>query len=677
MFRFLTAIALLLLGALSPTLAQPTIPSFAPAMLDVQQLPRFRPFKKVGAFSSYDRTGGNDDGFSGKYSFLRKEGDGLVLADVAGPGAITRIWTAAPVSDSPIEFYFDGEATPRLVLPLRDLFSGKLPPFVSPLSGHGLGGYYSYVPLEFAKSIKVVVRAKEFHFYMINYALYEPDVPVRTFTSEDSFRLPEIKYDGNTEARQWKSIPGSTLTLFDAPQAGRIQSFRLRPASGFAGKERAFLLRIYWDGEQRPAVNVPVGDFFGYSFGQPATRSLLVGTEGDWNYVRFPMPFAKSARIELVDQRTTGEPLNIETEVIFSSQGKRSDEGNFHAEWKRENPTVNGRPFTYLDVSGRGHLVATMLQSQGMQPGQTDFFEGDDIATIDGEIAIHGTGSEDSFNGGWYAIPGRWDDRGSLPFSGCLDYYRPLARTGGYRLFLNDAYTFRHRLRYDIEHGGEGNNVTTDYVGTSFYYLDRPGGSSKEPPVVSERAVRDPDSFMLTFISLPPMASMLNASVELASISMGKTGLDILSFSGNRKIHGVDFDSSEGPPLATFYVDVPRAGRYAISAEGIADPSGAMLQLRDNDEPIGNVVDFYSPTSTRSGPKKLGELYLQEGKNPLSLALPRRNRNSTGTGVNLINLRGDWLPPVSTLSGNQVRPGGIFVVSEEMARGPKAYRSHP
>src|SRR5215212_6267584 len=65
-------------------------------------LPRLSEALKVGSVSSYDRTGGNDDGFSGRYSFVRNEGDGLVIADLQGPGVIYRIWTPTP-TDEPIE----------------------------------------------------------------------------------------------------------------------------------------------------------------------------------------------------------------------------------------------------------------------------------------------------------------------------------------------------------------------------------------------------------------------------------------------------------------------------------------------------------------------------------------------------------------------------------------------
>ena len=63
-------------------------------------LPKFKDSVKVASISSYDRTGGNDDGFSGKYSFVRKEGDGLVIADLQGPGVIYRIWTPLRVTNT-------------------------------------------------------------------------------------------------------------------------------------------------------------------------------------------------------------------------------------------------------------------------------------------------------------------------------------------------------------------------------------------------------------------------------------------------------------------------------------------------------------------------------------------------------------------------------------------------
>src|SRR6266567_7818283 len=116
------------------------------ALSRLDRLPELRSAVKIGSVSSYDRTGGNDDGFSGKYSFVRKEADGLVIADLKGPGVITRIWTPTP-TDAIVEFYFDGETSPRIRVKIIDLFSGKQFPFLAPVSGIGAGGFYTYVPL--------------------------------------------------------------------------------------------------------------------------------------------------------------------------------------------------------------------------------------------------------------------------------------------------------------------------------------------------------------------------------------------------------------------------------------------------------------------------------------------------------------------------------------------------
>ena len=67
-------------------------------MYRLDLLPRLKQSVKVGCVSSYDRSGGNDDGFSGKYSFLCKEEGGLGIADLEGPGMIYRIH--APLSNS-------------------------------------------------------------------------------------------------------------------------------------------------------------------------------------------------------------------------------------------------------------------------------------------------------------------------------------------------------------------------------------------------------------------------------------------------------------------------------------------------------------------------------------------------------------------------------------------------
>ena len=99
---------------------------FHPGIQELYRLDRLPAFKesiKVASVSSYDRTGGNNDGFGGQYSFVRKEQGGLVLADLKGPGVIYRIWTPTPTDDM-MEFYFDGESEPSIKVRFRELFLG-------------------------------------------------------------------------------------------------------------------------------------------------------------------------------------------------------------------------------------------------------------------------------------------------------------------------------------------------------------------------------------------------------------------------------------------------------------------------------------------------------------------------------------------------------------------------
>ena len=114
------------------------------------------------------------------------------------------------------------------------------------------------------------------------------------------------------------------------------------------------------------------------------------------------------------------------------------------------------------------------LQAQSLRPGITGNFEGDDSTVVDGETRFHGTGSEDFFNGGWYALMDRWDGASSLPLSGALEYSIPLGRTGAYRFFLGDKIPFEHSLHQTIEHGPEHNAWPSDYSTVGYFYADKP-----------------------------------------------------------------------------------------------------------------------------------------------------------------------------------------------------------
>lgn len=652
---FLTFLLFAFLSTPQLANAQAAPPSGIEQIHRLDLLPAYKKSVKIGSVSSYDRSGGNDDGFSGKYSFLRKEPGGLVIADLKGPGAITRIWTPTPTDDI-VEFYFDGESAPRISVKFIDLFTGKQHPFHQPVVGIGAGGFYSYVPLAYKNSCKVVVKADRVMFYQINYATYAADAGVETFTAKGSKEFDEhldkarklfaaygsdislhtTPANEKLQTRTFDSTlaAGQTATIFESKRAGRIAALKLSPAQAFAGKERDILIRVYWDGDTRPAINCPVGDFFGYSWGQPATRSLLLGTADDTNYIYLPMPYERSARIELVSERRGGAPLNIRAEVKFTDAGKRADEGKFYTVWQRENPTTEGRPFTFLDMRGKGHIVGAILQAQGMPPGAIpEFFEGDDETTIDGELVIRGTGSEDFFNGGWYDVPGRWETRVSLPLSGSLDFKRHLGRTGGYRFMITDAYPFTQSIRQTIEHGPVGNKFPSDYTAVTFLYSDTNPHATYTLPALAARRVADPDSVVFTPGWTTPVHafSWSNAVLMKKDEKIGDENLRHISMQATgREVFGDHYIS--------FICEMPAAGKYKVSIEAIEGPTQAVVQIFKNEVGVGNRVDLYSSARRKSRPLALGELDMAEGDNRVMFKLVGKNPQSSALGFDLYRI---------------------------------------
>ncbi|MFO1498604.1 MAG: glycoside hydrolase family 172 protein [Verrucomicrobiota bacterium] len=617
----------------------------------LDRLPAFKASVKLGSVSSYDRSGGNDDGFSGKYSFVRQDPEGLVLADLAGPGVIYRLWTPTP-SDDDLEFFFDGETSPRLTVKYRHLFLGHEPGFPHPLVGFGVGGYFCYGPIPFAERCVVRMRAKKVQFYQINYALFAPSTRIESYsrrwveeTATGRARAIDVLQRSGDDLSSVVAPPGtqveltrraitlpphSSQVLFRTDSGGRIVGLRLTPASVMAGKARDLLLRISFDDDQ-PAVLCPLGDFFGYAWGQPAMRSLLVGTTGETNYCYFPMPFDRRAAVEIVSERAS--PVELRAEVMHTSVPRAAAEGKFYAVWRRENPTAAGQPYTFLQTEGRGHLVGVVLQAQGFESGKTLFFEGDDETTIDGETVVRGTGSEDFFNGGWYDVPDRWEKQLSFPLSGCLGYSKHLGRTGGYRLFLGDAYAFRQSIRQTIEHAGEKNSIPTDYCSVSYLYSAQPPTGDRPLPSLAQRGVTDLAEVLFpAWWQLPISAwSFEKASLTRRKQKIGNEEVRFLALAAE----GTDWF---GPHFLEPSCDLPASGRYGIFIEAVKGPAQAKVQLFQNENPVGEAVDLYAAVAEKSGRLLLGHLFLSEGKNNLMFKLVGKNENATGLGLDLISV---------------------------------------
>jgi hypothetical protein len=450
-------------------------------LIDTSMLPVLRQSTTMQV-SSYDRTGGNDDGFSGVYSYLREEADGgFVLFDAEGPGCVYRIWSANP-GQRRIEFYFDGERKPRLVFDSwEDMFLDKVEPFVPPFSDHVIGGYISYVPLPYEKSLKIVARDR-INFLQISYQQFPEDREVQSFSPELSAETrekmarvkavwekpgvhPWPRRDAQSESMTL-NLPADTSAGVRLSGDGMVTALKLRLDALPTPALRELVLRINVDGGAAE-VEAPWGDFFLQPFPEENVQSMLCGRMPEdplTFYSYWPMPYQESLYLEFVNGGGTALACAIEIETAPLDR-PFEELGYFHAKWQRQNPTEEGRLFPILDIKGRGHWVGFSAAMQGYGPGH-GYLEGDEMMWWDGRdnTSYNGTGSEDYYNGGWYF--GYTD---SFPYFGCGYLREAEGRCHAFRLHVSDLVPFQDYARIGIEHG-HANEYTADYAGTTFFY---------------------------------------------------------------------------------------------------------------------------------------------------------------------------------------------------------------
>jgi len=492
----------IILKSMSKESAPPAVESTAALdeLHKLELLPRLRPGVRTKMFSSYDRTGGNNDGFSGVYSQLWIENGNSVLAKMDGPGCIGRIWFTHSEYQTPgllnlkkehIKVYLDGQEEPALDVPLEDLFAGKLPQFPRPLVGEGQGGYYCYVPIPYRDGCKLLVEGTGVRFYQITYREFPSADGVSSFKMEMS---PDRQDALANAKRVWSNLGDlAALGLADAEET----TVDLRLSSGSIGLElpkgphmvRSVRLtgtaeqlkdmgdagmQFTWDAAETPSADLPAEYFFGQALDPPPYRSLLVGGTDEGWYNFMPMPYRKGGSI-LVN--TIGPASGILRVTTVPLDGWQDDLGYFHALYREELPTQPGRHHLFLRRSGRGHYAGTYLVTRGKTERKLPLWlEGDDRFTVDGRLAIHGTGSEDYFNCGWYAVEGRLNGPGGFPLHG-FPVYR-LTDDGenhavAYRWHVTDPVAYEQSIVAEMEHGAD-NKLPADYRSAAFFYEPQP-----------------------------------------------------------------------------------------------------------------------------------------------------------------------------------------------------------
>ena len=300
---------------------------------------------------------------------------------------------------------------------------------------------------------------------------------------------PKGKPDPNSNWDNKNVAPGETRVLMDVKGPGVVTHIWItflgpEPhtwARDGSANHQEMLLRMYWDGEEKPAVEAPVGDFFANSFGKRnEVISLPVIVEDADSYNCFwHMPFRKSARIEIINQ--SEKPISLlYYNIDWIKKDVPVDTPYFYAQYRQEYPAENGKDYVLLETEGKGHYVGTVLSVRTRSPSW--FGEGDEKIYIDGEkdASIWGTGTEDYFLSAWGL------KTTGTPYFG-VPYFDQWGIVGGhtsaYRWHVNDPIVFNKKIKVTFEHYGwmspdenpdykshSWNEREDDYSSVAFWY---------------------------------------------------------------------------------------------------------------------------------------------------------------------------------------------------------------
>src|SRR5919197_310278 len=297
--------------------------------------------------------------------------------------------------------------------------------------------------------------------------------------------LPRLTGTASARASSWDRTggnddrltiaPGDTAVLADVDRPGVVRHIWMTIACREAHYLRKIVLRAFWDGEQMPSIEAPIGDFFG--IGHARTRNFaslplqMSPEDGKGFNCWFPMPFER-ARFEVENQ--CAQDVLLYFYIDYEVMDVEARMGRFHAQFRRENPTdgisdegmtndqfqlggenVDGAGnYVILEALGEGHYVGCNLNIQNLRKTGLNNFnwygEGDDMIFVDGEAfppSLHGTGTEDYFNTAWCPTQEHHAPYHGLTMGGGQNWW---GKVSMYRFHIEDPVRFRESIRPTI-----------------------------------------------------------------------------------------------------------------------------------------------------------------------------------------------------------------------------------
>ena len=315
-------------------------------------------------------------------------------------------------------------------------------------------------------------------------------------TGEGGREIPDASSPASKLGKGWKVRPCITLAKNSTTNIAKIKGPGIIQHIWITVNEKAYrdcVLRFFWDGEESPSIEVPLGDFFANGHGLRYNVNSLpvaVNPSGGFNCY-WPMPFDKNCRITIENQRWE-DITGFFYQISYTLCDIPKNTAYLHAQWRRDVTNRQKPEHIILDsISGRGHYVGTFLAWTQLANGW--WGEGEIKFFIDADReypTICGTGTEDYFGGAWC-----FGDTYSTPFLGyplCRKEAGEVPKHSLYRWHVMDPIRFEENLRVTIQAlgwwpDGKFQPLSDDIGSVGYWYQSEPHSQFPELPTIEER----------------------------------------------------------------------------------------------------------------------------------------------------------------------------------------------
>jgi len=411
-------------------------------------------------------------------------------------------------------------------------------------------------------------------------------------------------------------LPGQKATILDVDGPGVITRIWITIDSRDPDALRNIVLRAWWDNEENPSVEVPVGDFFGCAFNYKHYTAQYTGMSSGGYYCYFPMPFNKTARVE-IENESEMELFAFYYHIDYYKLNKRPGYPlYFHSSWSRDYKTTGDSNFVALKAEGKGHFVGMNFNGQPYNKSLF-YLEGDEMIYVDGEKrpSVCGTGFEDYFTSGWYFKNGEY----SALWHGLIQLDEKTGRVSAYRHHIPDAIPFDKSIKVTYEHGTE-NEAIADFSTAVFWYQDEPHRKFDQLPCAGQRKpLRRPIEKNIIEIE----ETKISGSYLIEDMSM--EGVD---WSGNSQ---VIFNGGNNSRY-TIIIDNLEENAYDIQIYPTAGPRYGKFTIgTSNGESVS--YDAYNRNIIPSGPIEINAVPVADRAISLIMTVNGKNPESAGYDV--------------------------------------------